>query len=73
MGSLFAKPKVVQQDPAADAATAAAQAAASANIDMARRKKRQQGASLLAQGAQGVTGPVSALRAGAYGKETLGG
>lgn len=65
-------PKVQKQDPEKDAELAAARATQDASRELAQRKKRVRGSSLRTGGAQGVTGPVSTLRAGAYGKETLG-
>jgi hypothetical protein len=48
-------PKVVQSDPQAEADAAADAAAKAANADAAARKKRKQGSSLLASGAEGAT------------------
>lgn len=66
-------PKVIKQDPEADAALAAAKAAQAANADMALRKKQRKNSSLLAAGAGGTTGPATSVLASAIGgKETLG-
>lgn len=66
-------PRVERQNPEADAALAAAQAAQTANQQMATRRRGLRNSSLLATGAKGVAGPASSVLASAYGKETLGG
>lgn len=60
MGMGSKKPKVVERDPAAEAEEAAAKAAAKANEELAFRRKRAKGQSLLTIGAQGVL-PASLL------------
>ncbi|CAI1212556.1 Uncharacterised protein [Serratia liquefaciens] len=73
---LFTKektPNVTQTDPQAEADAAADAAAKAANADAASRKKRKQGSSLLASGAQGASDSGSSLlSSGASGKPTLG-
>lgn len=69
-------PKVVKRDPKAEAEQAANEAAFKANSEIAAIRKRKQGASLLAAGANGTQGVVSPVRstllASASGKNTLG-
>lgn len=72
MGLQRGSPAVVQRDPEAEAAAAAAEAAQKANSELAFRKKQRRGSSLLATGARGVTQPATSTLATAYGKETLG-
>jgi hypothetical protein len=66
------RPQVVRQDPARDAELAAAQAAQTANADIAQRKKQRRASSLFATTARGVTQQAASPFANAYGKETLG-
>jgi hypothetical protein len=66
-------PAVVQRDPKAEAALAAAEGAKKANEETALRKKRLAQSSLLATGAQGVTSKnTPTLLATAIPKTTLG-
>ena len=59
MGFKSKTPKVVEQDPKAEAEKAAAEAAAKANEELAYRRKRRGQQSLLSIGAQGV--PATSL------------
>lgn len=77
LGALFGggdtpTPQVVQQDPKGDQAKAEAEAASKANSERAARKRTTQSSSLLATGAQGVTGDASTSSVLAYGKDKLG-
>lgn len=66
------KPKPVYSDPVADAQRATDRSIAAGNAETAMRRKMMRGSTLLAGGAQGVTGAANTLLATAYGKETLG-
>lgn len=66
-------PQVIQRDVKADQQAAEDEAAKKANASKAAIKRsRQTGASLLASGAQGVTGEAVTSSALATGKQTLG-
>lgn len=66
-------PQVIQRDVKADQQAAEDEAAKKANASKAAIKRsRQTGASLLASGAQGVTGEAATSSALATGKQTLG-
>lgn len=78
IGSIFGGdepkvPQVIQRDVKAEQQAAEDEAAKKANASKAAIKRsRQTGASLLASGAQGVTGEAVTSSALATGKQTLG-
>lgn len=69
MGS---RPSVQRSDPEADAQKAADKAMGLANAQTASRRRLSRNSTLLASGAQGVSGPAPTVLATAYAKETLG-
>lgn len=58
MGFGSKTPKVVSRDPKAEAKEAATKAAAKANEELAFRRKRKAGQSLISIGAQGIPVPI---------------
>lgn len=65
-------PKVVERDPKAEEAKAAAEAAKKANEEQAALRARKQQQTLLSRGAQGVGGQANTLMQQA-GRATFGG
>lgn len=58
MGFRSKTPKVVERDPKAEAEEAAGKAAAKANEELAFRRRRKAGQSLMSMGAQGIPDPI---------------
>lgn len=58
-GSKPKTPEVIERDPIREAADAENVAAGRSNADLAKKRKTRKQSSLLAQGAQGYTGPAA--------------